>query len=215
MPNLAGFTPDLTGTADSWVDLHPLEWNESSEAFATDGVQQVGLTVNGAPIGPPFGAASPESHVDLHAFLPQKYEWSWASGICTMPQIRMWSVMPTTVGASVWKRLCGAPTFPRRPTHPPAKSPSTDLSRHDGRGDHGAVDITGSDFQLGCTVTLENGAGPTPSVEVINVSVDGFTIGALITASGGGPHGVRVWDVRVTNPDDSTGTLPDGFTVIR
>jgi hypothetical protein len=77
------------------------------------------------------------------------------------------------------------------------------------------VTITGSGFQPGATVTFENGSGPAPVAEVTYVSPDGFTIEATITAPGGGPPGTRVWDVRVTNPDDSTGMLTAGFTVIR
>ncbi len=77
------------------------------------------------------------------------------------------------------------------------------------------VTITGAGFQAGATVTFENGKGPAPTADVTYVSVDGFTIEATITAPGGGPRGERVWDVRVTNPDGSTGTLTDGFTVIR
>ena len=70
------------------------------------------------------------------------------------------------------------------------------------------VTITGSGFQPGASVTFENGSGPAPAADVTYVSLDGFTIEATITAPGGGPHGERVWDVRVTNPDASTGTLP-------
>jgi hypothetical protein len=77
------------------------------------------------------------------------------------------------------------------------------------------VVIGGSDFQPGATVTFENGQGPAPTADVTYVSADGLTIEATVTAPGGGPHGERVWDVRVTNPDASTGTLPAGFTVIR
>jgi hypothetical protein len=38
-------------------------------------------------------------------------------------------------------------------------------------------------------------------------------ITALITAKDGGPPRNRVWDVRVTNPDGSSGVLTGGFTV--
>ena len=75
------------------------------------------------------------------------------------------------------------------------------------------VTITGSGFQSGATVTLENGAGPAPAADVTNVSPDGLMIEATITAGSGGPRRPRVWDVRVTNPDSSTGVLVDGFTV--
>ena len=78
-----------------------------------------------------------------------------------------------------------------------------------------SVTITGSGFQPGATVTLESGAGPTPDADVTDVSLDGFTIEATITAPGGGPPGTRVWDVRVTNPDSSTDVLEGAFAVVK
>jgi hypothetical protein len=77
------------------------------------------------------------------------------------------------------------------------------------------VSITGTGFQAGATVTFENGSGPAPTADVTYVWPDGLTIEATVTAPGGGPPGERVWDVRVTNPDTSTGVLIDGFTVTR
>jgi hypothetical protein len=45
------------------------------------------------------------------------------------------------------------------------------------------------------------------------VSADGLTIEATVTAHKNAK--AAVWNVRVTNPDDSTGVLIDGFTVIK
>ena len=59
------------------------------------------------------------------------------------------------------------------------------------------------------------GTSPQRTAEVTFVSADGFTIEATITAPGGGRRGIRVWDVRVTHPDGSTGTRTAAFTVIR
>jgi N-acetylmuramoyl-L-alanine amidase len=72
--------------------------------------------------------------------------------------------------------------------------------------------ITGSGFAVGAEVAMENGAGPAPTVSNV-VVVDGNMITALITAKDGGPPRNRVWDVRVTNPDGSSGVLTGGFTV--
>jgi hypothetical protein len=74
------------------------------------------------------------------------------------------------------------------------------------------VTITGSGFVDGANVTLENGKGPAPAASNI-VVVDANTITATITAKSGGPPQERIWDVRVTNPDGSSGVLVDGFTV--
>ena len=75
------------------------------------------------------------------------------------------------------------------------------------------VTIIGSGFVLGASVSFENGSGPAPTANV--VSVDANTIMATVTVKGGGPRGDRVWDVRVTNLDNSSGALVRGFTVTR
>jgi subtilisin family serine protease len=75
------------------------------------------------------------------------------------------------------------------------------------------VTLTGAGFQWGAIVTFEDGAGPAPAGEVTFVWPDGSTIEATVTAHKNAKS--AVWDVRVTNPDDSTAVLIDGFAVIR
>ena len=75
------------------------------------------------------------------------------------------------------------------------------------------VAITGSGFVDGVSVTFENGAGVAPTADVTYVWPDGLTIDATVTAHKNAK--AAVWDVRVTNPDASTGVLTDGFTVIK
>ena len=75
------------------------------------------------------------------------------------------------------------------------------------------VTITGSGFAEGASVTFENGAGVAPTADVTFVSGDGLTIEATITAHKNAK--AAVWDVRVTNPDTSSGVLIDGFTVFK
>jgi len=75
------------------------------------------------------------------------------------------------------------------------------------------VVIKGSGFQAGAAVSLEGGGGPAP--KVVNVVVgDSSTITATIQTKKAGPPSNRYWDVRVTNPDSSTGVLAGGFIVI-
>jgi hypothetical protein len=78
----------------------------------------------------------------------------------------------------------------------------------------GSVDvtITGSGFDNGADVTFESGAGPAPAANNVTV-VDSNTITATVQTKSGGPPRDRVWDVRVTNPDSSSGVLVSGFTV--
>ena len=75
-----------------------------------------------------------------------------------------------------------------------------------------SVTITGSGFAAGASVTFENGSGKTPIATV--TSVTSTTIEATVTVGTGGPRRPRVFDVRVTNPDSSTGLLAGGFTVV-
>ena len=72
------------------------------------------------------------------------------------------------------------------------------------------VTITGSGFQAGATVTFENGLGPAPAANV--TFVDSATIEATVIAHKKAKTGI-LWDVRVTNPDGSSGVLVGGFSV--
>ena len=74
------------------------------------------------------------------------------------------------------------------------------------------VTISGSGFAAGAEVTFENGSGPSPATSNV-VVVDANTITSTVTAKSGGPGRNRVWDVRITNADGSSGVLADGFTV--
>jgi subtilisin family serine protease len=74
-----------------------------------------------------------------------------------------------------------------------------------------SVRITGSGFESGANATFENGSGPTPTASSV-VLVDPRTITASVYAKSAGPK-PKVWDVRVTNPDGSSGVLAGCFTV--
>jgi hypothetical protein len=74
------------------------------------------------------------------------------------------------------------------------------------------VTITGSGFVGNAEVIFENGKGPAPTASEVIV-VNANTITATVTAKSGGPPRDRKWDVRVTNPDGSSGVLEGGFTV--
>lgn len=74
------------------------------------------------------------------------------------------------------------------------------------------VRIAGSGFASAADVTFENGNGPAPIASNVKV-IDASTITATVMAKSGGPPRPRVWDVRVTNLDGSSGVLVEGFTV--
>jgi hypothetical protein len=79
-------------------------------------------------------------------------------------------------------------------------------------GSSEVVTITGSGFAPGATLTFENGSGPAPSASNVAVG-DANTITATITGKAGGPRRNRLWDVRVTSPDGSSGVLVGGLTI--
>ncbi|MGD2174538.1 MAG: CARDB domain-containing protein, partial [Candidatus Brocadiaceae bacterium] len=74
------------------------------------------------------------------------------------------------------------------------------------------VTVSGTGFQSGAGLAFENGQGPAPSTSNVSV-VSATEITVTVTAKSGGPPRDRVWDVRVTNPDGSSGVLVGGFTV--
>ena len=72
--------------------------------------------------------------------------------------------------------------------------------------------ITGSGFASGATLAFEKGNGPAPSASNV-VVVDATTTTATLATKTGGSSRDRLWDVRVSNPDGSSGVLVGGLTV--
>jgi hypothetical protein len=74
------------------------------------------------------------------------------------------------------------------------------------------VTVSGTGFQAGAVLALENGQGPAPDITNV-VVVDDTTLTATFIVKQGGPPRDRTWDIRVTNPDGGTDLLVAGFTV--
>ena len=74
--------------------------------------------------------------------------------------------------------------------------------------------IHGTGFELGATLSLENGRGPAPRVRSL-VLVDDQTLAADVEVSRKGPKRSRFWDVVVTLPDRTQARLYDGLQVDR
>ena len=64
--------------------------------------------------------------------------------------------------------------------------------------------VTGTGFATGASIAFENGDGPAPLVNSVTF-IDPERLWANIKLRPGGPPRNRNWDVRVTNPDGSTG----------
>jgi PKD repeat protein len=79
-----------------------------------------------------------------------------------------------------------------------------------------SIDVTiyGSGFVSGATLAFENGSGPAPSASYVEV-LDGSTIRATLQVKSGGPKRDRLWDLRVSHPDGSSGVLVGGLTVTK
>ena len=74
------------------------------------------------------------------------------------------------------------------------------------------ITISGSGFQNGAVVSFEGGQGMPQEVVAVQV-LNPTTIMATVNAKNDGSSGTQVWDIRVTNPDQSTAVLIDAFTV--
>lgn len=75
------------------------------------------------------------------------------------------------------------------------------------------VTITGANFVNGAVVSLEGGQGTPPQVttpaQVVNPTTIVITLNTAVDSS----FGTQAWDVRVTNPNNTTVVVPDAFTV--
>jgi len=74
------------------------------------------------------------------------------------------------------------------------------------------ITISGSGFQNGAVVNFEGGQGLAQEVVATQV-LNSNTIMVTVNARNDGSAGTQVWDVRVTNPDQSTAVLLNAFTV--
>ncbi len=72
--------------------------------------------------------------------------------------------------------------------------------------------ITGSGFVNGAVLTFEGGQGTVPQVvtaQVVNPATIVITVNTQVDEA----FGTQLWDVRVTNPNNSSAVLTDAFTV--
>ncbi len=77
------------------------------------------------------------------------------------------------------------------------------------------VTVTGSGFPSDAVLTFEGGKGSAPTATIVDVSVDGTTLTASVSAKSKGKNGTNSFDVVVTNGDLSTATLPGAFALTR
>lgn len=72
--------------------------------------------------------------------------------------------------------------------------------------------LTGSGFVNGAVLVFEGGQGAAPQVvttQVVNPTTIVITVDTQVDPT----FGTQAWDVRVTNPDNSSAVLADAFTV--
>jgi hypothetical protein len=72
--------------------------------------------------------------------------------------------------------------------------------------------ITGSGFVNGAVLNFEGGQGIAPQVATTQI-VNPTTIVTTVNIQVDEAFGTQAWDVRVTNPNNSTTVLTDGFTI--
>jgi hypothetical protein len=74
------------------------------------------------------------------------------------------------------------------------------------------VTVSGTAFANGATVRFEGAQGTAPQVtgiEVVNANTIVITVNTAVAAGAT----TQVWDIRVTNPDNTFAVLPDAFTI--
>ncbi len=74
------------------------------------------------------------------------------------------------------------------------------------------VTLSGTAFANGAIVTFEGGQGAAPQVTSTQI-VNANTIVVTVNAGVGEGAATQAWDVRVTNPDNTSAVLSDAFTV--
>lgn len=75
------------------------------------------------------------------------------------------------------------------------------------------VTVSGANFVNGAVVSFEGGQGTPPQVTTPAQVVNPTTIVITVNTATDTALGTQAWDVRVTNPNNSTTVLPDAFTV--
>jgi hypothetical protein len=75
------------------------------------------------------------------------------------------------------------------------------------------VTVSGANFVNGAVVSFEGGQGTPPQITTPAQVVNPTTIVITVNTATDTSLGTQVWDVRVTNPNNSTALLPDAFTV--
>jgi hypothetical protein len=75
------------------------------------------------------------------------------------------------------------------------------------------IEVAGTGFAPGVTVTFSGGSGPTPAASAIDVNQEGTSLTATLTLKSAGPRRASVWDVIVTLPDGTSAVLEDALTV--
>jgi hypothetical protein len=74
------------------------------------------------------------------------------------------------------------------------------------------ITLSGTAFANGATVTFEGAEGTPPQVigiEVVNANTIVIAVNSAVAAGAS----TQVWDVRVTNPNNTFVVLPNAFTV--
>ena len=79
-------------------------------------------------------------------------------------------------------------------------------------GMHSSLMIRGDGFMDGLHISFEGGQGPVPTVANTRIMGSGSIV-SRVSAPSELPYDAVTWDVRVTNPDGSSGVLREAFTV--
>ena len=204
---------EANGVADSLPISSPPAANNQSVTTAED--TPVAITLTGSdPDGDPltFSVVTPPTSGSLTG-TPPNVTYTPNANFSGPDSFTYIANDGTVTSASATVSITVNPAPPATPDPEPAGVTVESIAPNSvTKGTTIDIEIIGSGFVDQVEVTFENGGGPIPRISNVVFNSNTGNITATVTARGGGPKH-RVWDVRVTNPDGSSGVLAGGFTV--
>ena len=173
------------------------------------GWREFGAPIFSTPTATPVTSSTPAPTATFVTLTPAPSLTSTLTVSPTAAVATVTPVTPTNTVAVASPTVAASPTATITPVQVTIQSvtPNTALANTTV-----VLTVTGSGFQAGASVSFEGGQGLPQEVVAVQV-INPTTLMVTVNAKNDGALGQQVWDIRVTNPDNSTAILADAFTV--